>query len=67
MTRAQPGSEVTVVIAINGDDERTQVFSTPATAQAWMDSLGEDWTSICIETMVVDVPEFGNEAQNPAG
>jgi len=67
MTRANPGDEVTVVLRILDDDERYAVFSTPATAKKWMDEQPEGAMCICIETMVVDVPEFGNEAQEPQG
>lgn len=63
MKRATTGDQVTVVIAIQGDDERTAIFSTPETARAWIDALPEDWNCVCIDPMVVDVPEFGNVVQ----
>lgn len=65
--RANSGDEVTVVIAIDDDGERTQVFSSVPLAQKWMDTLPEATICVCVDTMVVDVPEFGNEAQIPNG
>jgi hypothetical protein len=64
--RAVPGSAVSVVIAIRGDEKRTQVFSTPQSASAWIDRLDDEWACVCIEPMIVDVPEFGNEGATDA-
>lgn len=64
--RAKSGDEVTVVIAIDDDGQRTQVFSNVDTAQKWMDALPDETTCVCVDTMIVDVPEYGNEAQGRA-
>jgi hypothetical protein len=63
MSRAETGAEVTVVIAIDaGGHERIQVFSTVETAQGWANSLSDDVHCVIIDPMIVDVPEYGNEA-----
>lgn len=56
-------AQVILVLRIDPIDhsERPGIFSTKENAQTWMDSkpnLGH----ICME-MVVDVPEYGNEAK----
>jgi hypothetical protein len=54
--------EVVLVLAIKGESERPAIFSTQEKAQSWVDTLPEDVAAIFVP-LVVDVPEFGNEAQ----
>lgn len=55
-----PGSSQVVAVVFIPEESRIQVFSTPERASKWAND--QPATCIVIHPMVVDVPEFGNEA-----
>ena len=50
---------VVVVFAYSDDDMITGIFSSIEKAEAWRDTIGEDFSCV-FAPYVVDVPDFGN-------